>query len=113
MPDREEPPEPKVMAVKLGGKFFQLWDLPIEAVEEIAARHNGMFWLNVITTPLSSLALARDIVEVVAKRRGESMPSIVSTRDLWDLFESIPEDMPAEFADGIPKPAADGRETTG
>jgi hypothetical protein len=113
MPERVEPPPPQVMAVKLDGHYFQLWDLPIEDVEAVAANHDGVFWLSVITTPLSSLSLARDIVEAVAKRMGKAVPLMTSAREVWNLFEQIPEDMPAEFADGIPKEVPDATETTG
>lgn len=102
----------KEWAVVIDANRLPLYDLPIEDLDGIAARHNAGSWLDAISGPMQTLAMGKEFVELAAKKLGASMPLIVSGRDLLSVFERIDDDVPGSFTDGIPKGEPDDEATT-
>jgi hypothetical protein len=103
---------PNVWAVTIEGRMMRIGDFAIEEIDEIATRC-GVNWLWVYEHPIRNTQVAKEVIEAVAKKLGVAVPILVRARDLYNAFEQVPDDLPAEYSDGIPKEAPAATETTG
>lgn len=102
----------KVWAVSIDGKTMHIGSLSPEEIDQIATRCD-VNWLILFERPLTSIRVAKELVDVAAKHLGVAVPVLATARELYDAFDMVDDDLPAEYADGIPKEAPAATETTG
>lgn len=97
----------KVWAIKFPGKPpFQLRDLPIETIDEIAKKHD-VSWAQVLDGPLMEVPVSLDLTKEVASRLEAKVSESYTARELIGLFDLVEDDLPTEFADSVPPLAVD------
>lgn len=98
----------RVWQVTVGGRSVKVEALPLVAVDRIA-KAADVSWFAVVNTPLADLLVAAELVDAAAAQLGVTAPADLTPRNIVDLFDLVPDDVPpAEDA-----PAADPFDRSG
>lgn len=98
-----------------GGVLVRLDDVPGRQLEEIAKRHEGVGWFDVLRTPFREFAVALDVVRLAYEIAGEEPPADLddwTATKAFEALELVPDDLPSSFEDGLPKEAAETETTS-
>lgn len=88
-------PVPKVWAVKMDGQTVQLRDLLIRDLEAIE-NESGVNWLDMLDAPGRNAAVARLLLEAVARKVGTEAPEFTA-REAGNLFVLVDDDLPVDM----------------
>jgi hypothetical protein len=89
------------------GGQVRLADLTIEALAQLE-KSCGTEWWRIVARPRNSATNAVHIYAACCELAG-CEPGTVTARDLLNVFETVPEDLPDMYEGGIPKAGADQR----
>lgn len=107
------PAADKVLAVRTpGGKVYRLEsDFDFGTIVDIASA-NDTNWATVVSNPLfvGSGQIALELLRAACEMAGEPVPSPLGSRAVFDAFDTVVDDAPEMYADGVPTAA--GPETT-
>jgi hypothetical protein len=98
-----------------GGVLVRLDDVPGLRLDEIAKRHEGIGWFDVLRTPFRDFAVALDVVRLAYELAGEEPPDDLDNWNSKQAFESLElvgDDLPSSFEDGLPKEVAETETTS-
>jgi hypothetical protein len=90
-----------VWAVRVADREFQVRDLPVGVLADIAKKTETS-WLLVQAAPLMDANCGLMVLEAVCVALGVDMPQGLTGRTILDFFEQVDDDLPVEFNDGIP-----------
>lgn len=85
----------QVTVVKFGDRTFDLRDLPVGKVHEIA-RDFGVSWVQVVAGPLAEVGVAEAVVRAAAEQVGPTaeVPEPLTVRVLDRMFTQVDDDLP-------------------
>lgn len=97
-------------ACKVGGKSIRLDDIEIGVIGEIA-RTVEMDWITLVNVPCLDERAGRALVVKCAELLEVSPPEKFTARTLLDSFETVEDDLPELFEDGVPTEGAGEKAT--
>lgn len=93
-----------------GGAVVRIEDIPINRLDEIAAKHSTtdapIHWTQLITLPFDKVPAFADLIRLAHEIAGEKVPTDVETwsaKKAVTSIERVPEDTPTVYVDGFPK----------
>ena len=94
-----------------GGRLVRLeTDLPFETIVKIAEEHGLNFMFMLSTPELGTGSALMPLFKACCDVAGVEVPAKVTARTILEALETVPEDLPEEYEDNIPK---EGAPTTG
>lgn len=92
----------QVWEVKVGeGQSTRLEDWPIADFDAIE-KASGLPWVSLIAFPHSNAAAAEALFLKACERLGVDPPEVVTAKLLFDSFNSVDDDAPTVYEDGLP-----------
>ncbi len=90
-----ESTEGKVWAVQFGDRKFDVRDLPVGIVNDIAHDHE-VSWIEVLGSPVADFGIAESVVRAVAAQLGDDslVPDPLTGKNLVPLFSLVDDDLP-------------------
>ncbi len=95
-------------ACVVNGKKLRLDDIEIGILGDIA-RTCEMDWITLVNVPCLDERAGRSLVIKCAELLGEPPPERFTARVLLDSFETVEDDVPESFSDGVPTVAEENQ----
>lgn len=105
----------QVWQITVGGKAVKVEELPLKVVDRIAKTADAS-WFSVVNTPVTDLLVADELVRAAAEHLEVEAPGELTVRELVDVFELVPDDVPEPADEPGPDPldpSGDQKETPG
>lgn len=97
--------------VTLGDKQLRLDDLAADELQVIADKHGIKSWVDIVTAPASNGNVATELVRLAAVKLDVKAPDAITGRVILDVFDYVPDDLPDEYEEGLPKAEAEAETT--
>lgn len=97
--------------VNLEGKQLRLDDLTSDDLQTIADKHGIKSWVDIVTAPASNGKVASELIRLAASTLDVKAPEAITGRVILDVFDFVPDDLPDEYEEGLPKAEAEAETT--